>query len=265
MPTAASPDDAEQAAGLHRQREVAQSFGGDAARYDRARPGYPSALVERVIAASPGRDVLDVGMGTGTAARSFRDGGCTVLGVEPDPRMAAVARAQGFTVEVAAFEEWDPAGRSFDAVIAGQAWHWIDALAGATKAATLLRPGGRLAVFWNAAEYPPALREVYRRTLPDTVLAQSGRRESYTVFYDLAADGIIRAQRFTEPERWFVDWSHTYTAEEWLDQVPSFGGHRTLPPGKLDELLTGLAAAIDATGGTVTIEYTAGAVTAFRS
>jgi hypothetical protein len=32
----------------------------------------------------------------------------------------------GLEVEVAAFETWDPAGRVFDAVIAGQAWHWVD-------------------------------------------------------------------------------------------------------------------------------------------
>ena len=40
--------------------------------------------------------------------------GCRVLGVEPDDRMAAVARSHRIEVEVATFEEWDPAGRTFD-------------------------------------------------------------------------------------------------------------------------------------------------------
>ena len=80
---------------IHRDRRVAESFGGDAERYDRARPDYPGALVRRIIAASPGRNVLDVGCGTGIEARQFRAAGCTVLGVEPDARMADVARRRG--------------------------------------------------------------------------------------------------------------------------------------------------------------------------
>ncbi|MES4831337.1 methyltransferase domain-containing protein, partial [Streptomyces anthocyanicus] len=108
MPTLSSPEPPEQPPS-HQARETAESFGADAQRYDRARPPYPDALVTRVVAGSPGTDVLDVGCGTGIAARQFRAAGCAVLGVEPDARMAAFARDRGLPVEVAAFEAWDPA------------------------------------------------------------------------------------------------------------------------------------------------------------
>ena len=36
------------------------------------RPRYPQALVDRIIAASPGTEVLDVGIGTGVSAQPFR-------------------------------------------------------------------------------------------------------------------------------------------------------------------------------------------------
>lgn len=114
----------------HQRRQVAESFGADAERYDRARPSYPGALVERIVAASPGSEVLDVGCGTGIAARQFQAAGSRVLGVDPDARMAELARQGGIDVEVTKFEAWDPAGREFDAVIAGQAWHWVDPAAG---------------------------------------------------------------------------------------------------------------------------------------
>jgi SAM-dependent methyltransferase len=150
----------------HRHREVAESFGSDAERYDRARPGYPKALADAVVAEIPGSQILDVGIGTGISARPFRDAGCTVLGVEVDPRMAEVARRRGFEVDVARFEDWDAGGRTFDAVIAGQTWHWIDPVVGAAKAAQVLRPGGRLAVFWNVGDPAPeiaaAFADVYR-------------------------------------------------------------------------------------------------------
>src|ERR1700733_5590355 len=102
----------------HLQRQVAEGFGADAGRYDRARATYPADLVDRIIAASPGRDVLDVGGGTGISARLFQAAGCRVLGVDPDPRMAELARQGGTDTEVATFEDWDPGGRAFAAVIA---------------------------------------------------------------------------------------------------------------------------------------------------
>jgi ubiquinone/menaquinone biosynthesis C-methylase UbiE len=102
----------------HQHRQVAESFGTDAERYDRTRPRYPEAMVERIVAASPGPDVLDVGCGTGIEARQFQAVDCKVLGVKPDARMADFSRHSG--VEVATFEAWDPAGRAFDAVVAGE-------------------------------------------------------------------------------------------------------------------------------------------------
>ena len=69
-------------------------------------------------------------------------------------RVADYARAQGFTVEVGTLEDWDPAGRRFDLVVAGQAWHWVNPHAGATKALSVLRPGGRIGLFWNWARHP---------------------------------------------------------------------------------------------------------------
>ena len=85
------------------------------------------------------------------------------------------ARRSGLEVEVATFEAWDPAGREFDAVVAGQAWHWVDPVAGAAKAAQVLRPGGRLALFWHVFQPPPEVAEafaaVYRRVVPDSPFA----------------------------------------------------------------------------------------------
>src|ERR1700759_913662 len=110
----------------HQQRQVAAGFGRGAGRSDRARPSYPAALISRIVAASPGPDVLDVGCGTGISSRLLTAAGCRVLGLDPDPRMAALAREGGTAVEVARFEDWDPAGRVFDVVTAAQSWHWVD-------------------------------------------------------------------------------------------------------------------------------------------
>jgi SAM-dependent methyltransferase len=182
--------------------------------------------------------------------------------------MAEFARQQGFEVEVGRFEEWDPAGRTFDAVIAGMTWHWVDPVAGAAKAGGVLRPGGRLALFWNVQQPPPelarAFSEVYRRVLPGTPFAGGPESplEAYARFFAKAADGVKACGAFGDPEQWRYDWERPYTKDEWLELVPTFGGHSRFPPAKLDELLAGIGSAIDANGGGFTMGYAAVAVTA---
>jgi SAM-dependent methyltransferase len=252
---------------------VAESFGVDAGRYDRTRPRYPDALVDRIVATSPGHGVLDVGCGTGIAARQFRAAGCTVLGVEPDPRMAEFARCGGLEVEVATFEAWDPAGREFDAVVAGQAWHWVDPVAGAAQAVRVLRRGGRLAAFWNVSETPPAVAEAFasalRRVAPDSPFNLPTRPTRAVDIYrkNLAkvADGIRDTGRFGDPEQWRFDWEHVYGRDEWLDQLPTTGALTRLLPDKLAQVLAAVGAAVDAMGGGFTMPYTAMVVTATRT
>jgi SAM-dependent methyltransferase len=271
--TTLPPDPPDPPGAPHRQREVAEGFGADAGRYDRARPGYPAALADRVVAASPGRDVLDAGCGTGICARLFQAAGCRVLGVDPDPRMAAAARGLGTAAEVARLEDWDPAGRSFDIVTAAQAWHWIDPLAGAAQAARVLRPAGRLAVFWNVFEPPAELAEafagVYRRVLPDGPAVGLWSQPALGLYRKhmgaTAADGMRQAGGFSEPEEWLTRWQRPYTRAEWLDLVPTTGGFSRLPDGVQAEVLDGLGAAVDAAGGTFTMGYTTLTVTAARA
>jgi SAM-dependent methyltransferase len=251
---------------------MAESFGTDAHRYDQARPGYPDALVARIVAGSPGPDVLDVGCGTGIAARQFQAAGCAVLGVDPDARMADFARARGLPVEVATFEAWEPAGRTFDAVIAAQSWHWVDPVAGAVKAAQILRPHGRLAIFGHVFEPPVEVAEpfaaAYRRVVPDSPLRDLPARrplEMYQAGYAKVADTIRETHRFTEPEQWRFDWERSYTRDQWLALLPTTGSLTQLPPDKVADILNVVGTAIDALGGRFTMQYTTLATTAIRT
>ena len=256
----------------HTARLMAESFGVDAERYDRARPPYPDEMVGRLVAAAPGPDVLDVGCGTGIAARQFQAAGCRVLGVDPDARMAEFARRGGLVVEVARFEDWDPGGRMFDLLIAATAWHWVDPVAGAAKAARILRPGGRLAAFWHVPEPPAAVTEALgaalRQVLPPGVPVglDPGRSpmDGYQAMAATAADGIRRADGFGEPEQWRFTWQRAYTRDEWLDQLPTSGILTRLPPEPLARVLESVGAAIDRLGGRFTVPYTTVVVTAAR-
>ncbi|WP_371590705.1 MULTISPECIES: class I SAM-dependent methyltransferase [unclassified Streptomyces] len=255
----------------HKARAMAESFGADPERYDRTRPRYPDALVARITAAAPGPDVLDVGCGTGIASRQFRAAGCTVLGIDVDARMAEYARGHELDVEVGKFETWDAAGRTFDAVVAGQTWHWVDPVAGATKAAEVLRPGGRLALFWNVfrpgTELAAAFAAAHREALPDSPRNPWARPtlDAYGAIFAKVADGLRDTALFGEPEEWHFDWEATYTRDAWLEQLRTSGEAGTYRPGQLADLLARTGAAIDAMGGEFTLPYTAVVVTAERA
>lgn len=264
-----APESAPQAA--HQHRSIAESFGTDAERYDRARPAYPGAVVDRIVSGSPGRDVLDVGCGTGIASRQFREAGCTVLGVEPDQRMADFARRTGIEVEVATFEDWDPAGRTFDMVVSAMAWHWIDPAVGAAKAARVLRPGGLLAAFGHAFEPVPevaeAFAEAFRRVVPDSPFDVRSARSPVSLYeagYAKIADGIRETGEFGDPEQWSVETERLYARDEWLDLMSTQGGLTRLPPDKLADVRGSVGAAIDNLGGAFTLRYTTVAVSAAR-
>ncbi len=88
---------------------------------------------------------------------------------------------------------------------------------------------------------------------------------AYEPLFVAIADGITKAGGFDEPERWRFDWERDYTRDEWLDQLPTFGGMTRLGPEQLSSVLAEVGSAVDALGGTITVRYATVVVTARRS
>ncbi|MEU4668847.1 class I SAM-dependent methyltransferase [Amycolatopsis sp. NPDC023774] len=243
----------------HELRKTAESFGIDAGRYDRARPRYPDELITEVT--NGGKEVLDVGTGTGIVARQLEDKGCHVLGIEPDDRMADFARTTGIDVEVATFEEWDPKNRTFDILTAGQAWHWVDPRRGAEKAARVLRKNGTFAVFWHLFLPPDdiaeAFGEAFRKVAPTFPIKvdRTPKSDAYKPIIDKTEEALLEAG-FHNSQRRFYTWQQNYTRAEYLDLLPTQGGLTRVPKHQQDEVLTAVGTAIDARGGQFTCDYT---------
>lgn len=143
---------------------VDQRFGKVADLYDKYRPGYPDAVVEwlaSTAALAPGARVLDVGCGTGIAARLFARHGFAVTAVDPNPEMLDKARARGGGPEYAPgrAEATGQADASFDLAYAAQAFHWFDVDGALSELRRVLRPSGWASAFWNLRAPTPAMDE----------------------------------------------------------------------------------------------------------
>jgi SAM-dependent methyltransferase len=241
---------------LYTNRARARAFGQVAELYDRTRPNYPDELLDGLLVHGAA-SVLDVGCGTGILGRAFLARGCAVLGVEPDHQMADVARSHGLTVEEATFEEWDRRDRTFELLVAGQAWHLVDPALGAERAAAAVTPGGTAALMWNHAVMPDdlvtALRDVYARCAPESVTPvvihrpESGPSTTEACF--------AATSRFDEPVHEKFTWHRTYGRQAWLDQLHTHSDHLLMDPDAREALLAEVGRVIDDQGGSFEMTY----------
>ncbi|MGI8624692.1 MAG: class I SAM-dependent methyltransferase [Solirubrobacteraceae bacterium] len=137
--------------------------GAAAAAYDAGRAAYvPEVLAAMELPAAPAR-VLDLAAGTGLLSRALLAAGYQVVAVEPDPDMASRGPAEAERVSGTA-EATGIADSSVDAVVVGDAWHWVDPPAAAAEVHRVLRPRGRLALVWRGSipkERPAGLLAYY--------------------------------------------------------------------------------------------------------
>lgn len=247
-----------------RRRETFESV---AEVYDAARPSYPDALVDDLVALAgvpPAGRVLEIGPGTGKATVALAARGLAVVGVELGERLAAVARRNLASfpraeIVVADFETWEPERAEFDAVTAFTAFHWIAPDVRYSKPARLLRSGGALAVVQTKHVMPAGsdpffaeVQEDYDAVVPrDDNAPPPPPEEVGDLREEIEATGI-----FAEVEVRRHLWEVEYTADEYVAVLGTYSANLTLAPVERDELFARIRARIRAApGGSVTKTY----------
>ncbi len=206
-------------------------FGRTANDYARYRTTFPPELFTRLAELNigvAGQRIVDLGTGTGVLARVFAAAGCAVTGLDVAPEMLDQARQQdgtagvSVTYQLGRAEETGLPGNAWDAVTAGQCWHWFDRPRVAAEARRLLVDGGSLAILYRdyvatAGTVGAASEElvgVYNPTWPMT-----GNFQSHPEWED-----ELRVAGFGQVERFGFDVPVEFTHEQWRGRMRSSNG-----------------------------------------
>ncbi|UQT56086.1 class I SAM-dependent methyltransferase [Streptomyces durmitorensis] len=243
-------------------------FDGDAELYDRVRPRYPSGLIDALVQQaqlSPRSRVLEVAPGTGQLTVPLARVGGVLTAVELGPALAAVARRNlapypRAHVEVAEFEAWPLPPEPYDLVVCATAFHWLDPDVRVPKMRAALRGGGTLAVVTTehvaggSSDFWVEVQGCYERWDPDATEPGLRLPEESTVRTDVGeierAHGLgpVTVRRFAR--------DITYTADQYIDVLRTYSGHRALDHDTRAGLLRCVRELIDGTyGGFVVKRY----------
>ena len=256
----------------YQDRPQSRVFGEVAETYHRYRPGYPDSLFEWILATceTPISDlVIDVGCGTGKASAPLLERGYEVLGLEPDPAMAEIARRELegfglFSVDQSTLEEWTKAERQAGLVIAGQSWHWTNPETRFQQAASILKPGGWLCVFWNRPEhgkqeFDAATDLIYAELAPEFdnkpfVVRLPGSKAAISA--DTPDEEISVSGLFGPVEQFQLEWEMTIGTHHHVQNLRTQSDHRMLATETRNELLRRVAEVIDEYGGSYKQTFT---------
>ena len=194
-----------------RRREQATSFGAAAAAYERGRPPYPAEAIDWLLPPGAAR-VLDVGAGTGKLTRQLAARGLDVVAVEPLPGMREqLARAvPGVPVQPGMAEDIPLPDRSVDAVLAAQAWHWVDQARAVPEVARVLVPGGQLGLVWNMRDERVDWVAQLGQILHDPGEGDGSRGGAVSI-----------GPPFGPVQHRTIEWTHRLTRDQLLDMVSS--------------------------------------------
>jgi len=201
--------------------------------YDEIRPSYPAELFDTLFAMLPNDPaIVEVGPGTGQATRRLLDRGATIYAVEIGPAMAAELRSNLPTdrlrVTVGDFEHVEVPMSSVDAVFSATAYHWISPPAQTDRPASLLRPGGIVAIVELIQVTSPADLGFFDAAQPIYVRHGQGHNGPPAPTRD-AIDPPMRERldadrRFSQVEVSSWNWDQTYSAADYRKLMLSYSG-----------------------------------------
>jgi SAM-dependent methyltransferase len=204
--------------------------------YRRGRPSYPDdavAYLVRELGIGPGRDLLELGAGTGRFTELIAFTGATITAIEPVAEMRHALERDCPTVRVldGTAEAIPIPDRSMDAIVAAQSFHWFDGARALREIHRVLRDEGVLGLIWNvrdeASDWSERLTAIFDRLAGDGPRYRDGRwREAFE-----------RTDRFGPLHHQVAYHLHHLTPEAFMDRVLSVSYVASAPDGERQRVI----------------------------
>jgi ubiquinone/menaquinone biosynthesis C-methylase UbiE len=223
-------------------------FSSVAETYDRVRPKYPQALLDRAVQLAEipkNGDILEIGCGPGTATIGLAQMGFSIVAVEPSLEAYTIATRNcheysNATIINTNFEQWSPDIGRFDAIVAATSWHWVAPEHKYLKAASVLEDGGSLILLWNTGMQPPieifeSLIELFTEYIPTFAQYKTSEREltEMRIFANEAIDSGLFSNLREESRSIEVN----YSIDDYIQLLTTYSPCIALSPERRHELL----------------------------
>lgn len=218
------------------------------AKFDKWRPHYCPAAFNAIISEAqlgPGKAVLEIGPGTGQATEPILQTGCDYLAIELGVHLAAYMRDKfapytNFRLVNADFVTYGFGPQRFDLVFSAATIQWIPEEIAFTRAFSLLKEGGTLAMMLLLGDYQTPnqalydeIQQVYAAYFqPDMPYTQKFNYQNAVNY------GFTDFKRFDFPS------SRVYTADEYIEYLGTHSDHLTLRQPYAEPFFQGIRSAI---------------------
>ena len=218
-------------------------------KFDKFRPRYSKELFDYLIdyaKVGPGKDVLEIGPGTGQATDPILSTGCNYNAIELGEHLYAKMKEKygkfdNFSIVNDDFITHDFKDQKFDMIYSAATIQWIPEEIAFSKTFELLKPGGTLAMMLVLGDYKSSNEELFNKIQsvydqyfkPDTVYTHHGFGYTNAPSYG-----------FTEVERKEFYGKREMTADEYVLFSGTHCDHMVIPEPYNTQFFEGLRNAV---------------------
>ena len=232
-------------------------------QFDKYRPRYSAELFDDLIsyaAIGPGRQVLELGPGTGQATEPILNTGCAYHAIELGEHLYETMKRKfgdrpNFDIVNDDFITHDFGSMRFDTIYSAATIQWIPEEIAFSKTFELLKPGGTLAMMLTVGDYRTPNEELYRQIQkvydvyfkPTTTYKDAHKPFDYSHATDY---GFVGFEKRTFRGR------RVFTADEYVAYCGTHSDHIVVPEPYRSKFFGGLRDAVLAAGNRIVFDDT---------
>lgn len=230
------------------------TFGTDAENYDRFRPRYTEELFEFISADTEGKKALEIGSGSGQATGWFLNKGYEVTCCEISSDFCDFLKEKyknhAITVHNLPFEDFEGENEGFDLIFSATAFHWVDRDIGFPKLFSLLKKGGRLALFWNvpygAYDNERLFDDIQKAYGSERKWGEPAEKYGFCMEY-------LEKYPFEKIEKHIFKGHRRLSAEQYISLLETYSDHKAMEAERKNKLYENITSAIEKYGGYINI------------